>query len=118
LSLEELDLEEMEDSQNILWSLRENGSLRLVSIPDEMETHFANAYCLRNKRIGPLMKSLAWTESSDGQTMVENVHSTAEDRCSLALLPSLLQSAKPISMTGATKVFCGLMNLGESIGPM
>jgi hypothetical protein len=116
LSLEELDLDEIEES--ILCSLRENGSLLVVSIPGERETYFANAYCLRNKLVDPLMQSLAWTESTEGETNVENVRRTVVERRALSVLPSLLQSAKQISATGASKVFSSLMNQSESIGPI
>jgi hypothetical protein len=118
VTLEELDLDEMEDSHSILCSLRDNGSLRMVTIPGEMETHFVNVYCLRNTRLDPLLHNLTWTESVDGTTNLENVRCTLEDRRSLTLLPALLQSAKQITMAGASKVFCSLVNLGDSIGPI
>jgi hypothetical protein len=107
---------EIDDFYPILCSLRVNGSLLVVSLPDDIETHFADAFCLRNKLLGRWMQSLAWTESSECQTKVINMHGTVQERHALSILPSLLQSAKQITASGASKVFCALMNLGESIG--
>jgi hypothetical protein len=117
LSLEELVLERIDYSYPILCSLRENGSLLVVSIPGEMETYSALAYCLRNKLLGPVLQTVAWTKSTEGETNVQNMHHTVEERRALSVLPSLLQSAKQISATGASNVFSSLVNLGDSIGP-
>jgi hypothetical protein len=50
-SLQELELNGIEDSYPILCSLQGNGTLHAVSIPGEIESKLASSYGFRNERI-------------------------------------------------------------------
>jgi hypothetical protein len=102
-SLQELELNGIDDAYPILCSLQSNGTLHAVSIPGEIESKLASSYGFRNERIGELVGNLS----------TEDV-----DRSTKAFLPTLLETTKQVSKTRTSTLFSSLMSLRESIGPI
>jgi hypothetical protein len=90
-SLQELDLAAMDDDYDyysILCSLEANGTLLTVTIPGEIESRFANSFCLRNKLLGQLLHNLVMSDQDDKKE--DSTGRSVVNRGPLSLLPSLL----------------------------
>jgi hypothetical protein len=118
LSLQELELGQIESPRPILCSLRSNGTLHTVSIPGEIESRLANGYCSRNRLVGPLLQSLAAAELNENDAQADSEASPVKDRSTKSLFPSLLQSAMQVTATRTCAVLSSLLSIGESIGPI
>jgi hypothetical protein len=95
-SLRNLELDGKVEVNVILGSLRCNGTLHSVSIPDDhdFDSERATRYTLRNMEIGPLMQEYAELKP---------------DNRSISFYPSLLEVAKQTPMTRAATMLSSLL---------
>jgi hypothetical protein len=121
LSLQELELYEIDDQYAVLCGLRINGTLQRVTIPGKVESRLAKSFCLRNKLIAQLVQQVTETKpsrTSCNQNSACPDSSTTQGRQGKNLIPTLLQWGKQIAAMRASILLSGLRGLGESVGPI
>jgi hypothetical protein len=122
-SLQELELDQVGDLHPILASLRRNGTLRTITLPNTKDSRFTMSYrdlaisfSDRNKYIGELLESLTLDESDQVKNATNDDNRSRRGHCYKSLYPTFLQCANQISATRSSTTLSSLLNLSDSIG--